>query len=186
MISPYLAGKDLRREFSKEFRNVQRRMVNIERRSETASQIAVNKFKEFRKSLPSDWRFATDEDLRKYFSDLRYISNLKSATVKGAVRTKARFGPIERELEFVSPLLKEKFWASYQKLVEENILLEKYKYEIMDAVKTAVVNQAQEPDEILRVINELYHTATLEGEGNEKATDKLFIQYLSEFSKWDI
>lgn len=186
MIELYTSGKELRQEFSRLLKNVSRRVANIERRRATAFQYAATSFREFEKKIGKKWRELSDEELRDYYRDLTYISNLKSSTLKGATQAKKNFEPIYNILNQSSPTLKEKFWKIYGKLVENNALLEKYKYDLFDAIMVEGVIRAQNEDDVIKSINEIYREAYEEAGGREATENdisKLFISSLEDFTR---
>ena len=186
MIELYTSGKELRQEFSKLLKNVSRRVANIERRGDTAFQYGATSFREFEEKIGKNCRKYSDEELRDYYRDLSYISSLKSSTVKGAERAKKNFEPIYNILRQSSPTLNEKFWKIYGKLVESNALFDKYKYDLISAIMLEGVIRAQDEDEVVKNISEIYREAYEEAGGREATENdisKLFISALEDFTR---
>ena len=100
MISSELTEEQLVKEIRRVNKNLSRRLDRIEKRGLEVSTFALNKYKDFKEKLPigRELRKLDKKQLQSLYRDVKYISNLKSSTVKGALATKNKFEPIRDRL----------------------------------------------------------------------------------------
>lgn len=133
MLATQLSPKEIRQESRRLIKNLSRRIARIEGLGPSAPQYAVKEYRELEKRIPKRLTELSDKDLFNLHRDLRYINNLKTSTVKGALHTQEKFEPIKTKLEALSPETRDKFWEIYGKLFEiMGGTFENYKYELME------------------------------------------------------
>ena len=164
MISSELTEEQLVKEIRRVNKNLSRRLTRIEKRGLEASTFALNKYKDLKGRLPTgrELRKLDKKQLQSFYRDIKYISNLKSSTVKGALATKNKFEPIREQ---------EKFWEIYGKLYETNATMEKFKYEIFNESIDEVFG-ATETDKIVQDIIDEYNE-TLKDLGSEADVEQI-------------
>lgn len=135
--------KTLRKENQRLLRNVKRRLANITRKY--GSSYATQRFLSL--EIPMTTRGLTDEELRKQYSALKYIDSMKTSRIKG-MRNFEKFNKIIDSLNAAGEGFVDKFYSLYGRLVEENGLLEKYKYQVMDTIRDGILNA--DNDEVIR------------------------------------
>ena len=146
-----------------------------------------NKYKDLKGRLPKgrELRKLDKKQLQSFYRDIKYISNLKSSTVKGALATKNKFEPIRDRLNTLSKTQQEKFWEIYGKFYETNATMEKFKYEIFNESIDEVFG-ATETDKIVQDIIDEYNE-TLKDLGSEADVEqirkKLFTNKLDKMYK---
>ena len=173
MISSELTEEQLVKEIRRVNKNLSRRLTRIEKRGLEVSTFALNKYNDFKEKLPvgRELRKLDKKQLQSLYRDVKYISNLKSSTVKGALSTKNKFEPIRDKLNTLSKTQQEKFWEIYGKLYETNATMEKFKYEIFDESIDEVFG-ATETDKIVKEIIDEFNE-TLKELGSEATEEQI-------------
>ena len=173
MISSELTEEQLVKEIRRVNKNLSRRLTRIEKRGLEVSTFALNKYNDFKEKLPvgRELRKLDKKQLQSLYRDVKYISNLKSSTVKGALSTKNKFEPIRDRLNTLSKTQQEKFWEIYGKLYETNATMEKFKYEIFNESIDEVFG-ATETDRIVQDIIDEYNE-TLKDLGSEADVEQI-------------
>ena len=188
MKASNLNANELAKDIRRIEKNLKQRVAHIEAH-EDLPQFGAESFRKFEDRLHRklDGRplsSLTEEELRTLHRDIRYINDLKSTSIRGAEIARDKYIPVKEKLDVLSPEIKSKFWEIYGKLVDENRLLEQFKYDIMGADISMIYGGTQ-ADEIVETIRELYDT-TLEELGRN-ATDEdikvLFTSKLESFLK---
>lgn len=152
----------IEQESRKLYRNLSRRIKAIQSQETPVADYAVKDFRELQEKYPRKLADMNDKQLREYYRDLRYISGLKTSTVKGALEAAKTFNPIVEKLRVFSPKTEDKFWKIYGKLFENNALLEKFKYEVFESIQTQLYG-GLDVDDIIQNIEEAYQEAQEEG-----------------------
>lgn len=188
MKASNLNANELAKDIRRIEKNLKQRVAHIEAR-EDLPQFGAESFRKFEEKLHRKLdgnllSSLTEAELRTLHRDIRYINDLKSTSIKGAEMARDKYIPVKDKLDALSPEIRNKFWEIYGKLVDENRLLEQFKYDIMGADINLIYGGTQ-ADEIVDTIRELYDT-TLEELGRN-ATDEdikvLFTSKLESFLK---
>lgn len=137
----------LAKENQKLLKNIKRRFANLERKY--GSTIAIETFR--KRNIPLTTRGLSLKDLQQQHRNLTYISSLKTSTVKGQKQYEKSFKPIENALKDTN--VSDKFFELYNKFIEENRWMEKYKYEIFDTLLEEI-NENKSDEEIFNSIKE--------------------------------
>ena len=154
------AEKQLAKENQRLLKNLKRRIERIKRKYGETS--AVKNFEELTNKTT---RGLTASELRKQHRKLTYISGLSTSTVKGTKRYKQKFEKIESTFNF-DKKLKDTFWSIYDKFTEENVLLEKFKYEIFDTINE-YMNQGMDEEQIIENLKKIYNEDKINAEIEE-------------------
>lgn len=159
---------ETKQEIRKLIRNIGRRVKNIEELGFIAPQYATRKFHELtdnRKSL-SDM---TEKELNTLYRDLKYVDNLKSSTVKGAIDVGRNFEPIKQDLDTLSESTKKKFWEIYEKFYERTAgTAEAYKYIIFEQNIDEIFSGNTDVDDIVNKLIEAYDKSLMETGGDDE------------------
>lgn len=170
MKSTRLSPSEMRKESRRLLTNIRKRIDRIEGLGSSAPQYAVNRFREIEKDVPKKLSDLSDEKLRTLYRDLRYINNLKSASVKGAKEVQQKFEPIKNNLTALSPETRKKFWEIYGKVYEiTSGTMENFKYEIFETNIDYIYSGQDIDKAVSEIINE-YNKSLKELGGN--ATDE--------------
>lgn len=153
-----LSEKEMRKEISRLKKNISRRIDRIEKRKDSLSQFAVQKYKNI-KNL-NNLKNLNAKEVRVLYRDLKYVNNLKSATVSGALDVKQNFEEISNKVSNLSQEKQQEFWDTYQKALEESPLYEKYKYEVFENIIDSMM-EGQDSEEIINNIIEAYERTSL-------------------------
>lgn len=142
--------KDLVKEIQRVRKNLTRRFARIEKRFGDSPALAS--FKNL--NLDLSVRGKSEKELRALLGELNYYEGLKTSSVKGTETYKIKFEKLEKILK-ADENLQNKFWTLYSKFVEENGLIEKYKYDVFDIIYNELLNNSSE-DEIREKINKMF------------------------------
>lgn len=152
--------KELAKQVQRLLRNIKRRLLTIS--SKGLESPATNKFISMVESgvIPLSTRNLSRMQLINSLRNLKYIQSLKTSYTKGARQWTNKIKPIFDRLVNNGITSKNDFFKLYNKLVEENALLEKYKYDVWDIIEKGIENG--EPDEVIRnkvmdLLNEIYN-----------------------------
>lgn len=121
------------------------------------------------------------QEMISVYRELKYISQLKTSTVEGAIKSADVFSPIADKLQSFSPELKRKFWEVFGKSYEENRLLDRFKYEIFEHIIDEV-NSATDTDELTAKVLQAYQE-TVEEEGKNVDDDKFRLSFTGTLSE---
>jgi len=159
---------ETKQEIRKLIRNIGRRVKNIEELGFIAPQYATQRFHELTdnsKSL-SDM---TEKELNTLYRDLKYIDNLKSSTVKGAIDVGRNFEPIKQDLDTLSESTKKKFWEIYEKFYERTAgTAEAYKYIVFEQNIDEIFSGNTDVDDIVHKLIEAYDKSLMETGGDDE------------------
>lgn len=156
--------ENLLKESRRIYRNLSKRMRRIQGLSDLQDipDYAFYKFRELQENTPRDIRTLNDEELLQYYRDLKYISGLKSSTVKGAKSIQNKWEPVREILNTLSKDTKDKFWSVYKRLYEEGGVRERFKYEVFGNTISRML-QGTDVDRIKDDITKLYDSLIKEG-----------------------
>ena len=146
--------KQIAKENQRLLKNIKRRVKTLE--SKYGETIATKKFASLKNKTT---RNLSAKELREQRRDLLYINNLKTSTVRGFKSFKKNFESIAERM--TNKDFKDLFWDIYGKMVEENKLLEKYKYELFDSIEE-LINDGINEDKIIEKLHDLYNEDYIE------------------------
>ena len=176
MLPPRYTRADLEKEVKRLYRNVSRRIEKV-RALENAPTYAVKDFDEATKNYTGRTSKMSMQELLNLERDLEYIDNLKTSSVKGALKAKETFKPIADKLETYSKDTQYQFWALYGKFMETLNVMDKYKYDVMDVVMdytTAGVSV----DEAVKEMQKKFDTIIEERGRFDSYASKMYFQSL--------
>ena len=171
MLPKRYTRADLEKEVKRLYKNVSRRIEKV-RALENAPTYAVKDFDEATKNYTGRTSKMSMQELLNLERDLEYIDNLKTSSVKGALKAKETFKPIADKLEKFSKDTQYQFWALYGKFMETLNIMDKYKYDVMDIVMdytTAGVSV----DEAMKEMQKKFDN--LKGLGNRKLSYDFYL-----------
>ena len=180
-MPPRYTRADLEKEVKRLYRNVSRRIEKV-RALENAPTYAVKDFDEATKNYTGRTSKMPMQELLNLERDLEYIDNLKTSSVKGALKAKETFKPIADKLEKFSKDTQYQFWALYGKFMETLNVMDKYKYDVMDIVMdytTAGVSV----DEAMKEMQKKFDTIIEERGGFDNNASKMYFQSLKNLFK---
>lgn len=165
-------------------KNVRARVKEIEER-EDLPQFGAESFRKYEKRVQN---FLKEKDATRLSQlseaqlaiisrDIRYLNQLKSTSIKGAIQAKEMYLPIKERLDVLSPEQRHKFWETYNKVVERYAGMDKFKYDIQGVIIDSVYD-GEEVDSVVNKIFEQYDTV-LEGLGDEATDEKIKIRFTS-------
>ena len=180
-----MTDKELRKENRRLIRNLSARIKNIENLGVTAPKYAVNKFRELEKTIPKRLTQLKTKELRTLYRDLKYISSLKSSSVKGAIDVQQKFEPVKEKLNQLSEPTQAKFWNIYGMLYENTgSTMEKFKYEIFETNIDFIYSGSSVDNAVEQIINAYDQTLENLGDYSDDETVKiLFTQKLQDIRK---
>lgn len=172
--------KTILKESQRLYKNLSRRMTNIMKYGDKASQHAVSKWKEFNDEFPERiTKRLEPKKLVSIYRDLKYINALKTSTVKGAIRTKKVFVPVKEKLNVLSKSSQDKFWDIYSKLYEHTTTMERFKYELFDTIIDYVYEGIDEDKAVIDIIRAYDQSLMqMEGAGTDEQVRLLFTSKL--------
>lgn len=178
MRSRKLTADEMRAESRRLYRNISARMKNIRGQETPVLNNALDRFRTLQETYIRYTSKMDESTLRKYYRDLKYIDNLKSSTVAGAIAAKKA---VDERLSFKDQFT-EKQWKKienvYNKLVENNALLDRFKYDLEKAIGTRVKSR-KGVDAIIEEIERAYGTAYEEFYDDDDALAIQFTENLS-------
>lgn len=181
MLPQRYTRADLEKEVKRLYKNVSRRIERV-RALEDAPTYAVKDFDEATKNFSGSTKGMTMKDLLDLERDLEYINDLKTSSVKGALKAKETFKPIADKLDTFSKSTKDKFWELYGKFMETVNIMDKYKYNVMDVVMdytTAGVSV----DKAMEEMQKKFDTIIEERGGFDNNASKMYFQSLKDLFK---
>lgn len=135
MLAPQMTDKELRKAINEEKYNLGRRIKNIEKyANQGLPQYAAQRYRELEQEIPKSLRKVDGSELRSIYRKLRYISNLKSSTVKGAREVQKNFEPLNDELKQLSEKTQSNIWKVLESFLESAPSAEKFKYEVLGEI----------------------------------------------------
>lgn len=144
-----LLRQQLTKELKSTYHKVNRRATRIEQQfgSTPATQ-------GFRKSgLSFKTKGKSIQDLKNELRDLKYYDSLKTLSVKGAKSYQKTFKQLDESL--TSPDVRKEFFDVYERSVEENQLVENYKYEVFEFISERL-NDHTPKEEIIKGLRDEY------------------------------
>ena len=150
MVTRSEKERELAKKVQRLRKNITRRFQNIQRAFGRSR--AMEKYYEL--EIPLTTRGLSGKELKKMYDNLLYISSLKTSYVRGAKNFKIHFEDIMNTINF-DKKLEDRFWSLYDKITEENLWLENYKYEIFDTVNE-YINEGLSDEDIIKTINKTY------------------------------
>lgn len=180
MRTSQMSDKELSKEIQRLYKNVSRRISRIEKRQNTASQTATSKFYLFKEKFPYTLKEYNRKEKEKIYNTLRTINDLKTSTVKGAIKQKQNFEKVDRAFQGLNNEQKEIAREIINDLLDNNKLLKGFKYDVMSVVAAQIRNNIT-PEEIFQNINYLYDEATMESADIDEDIDDIFLSKLDEF-----
>lgn len=162
-----LSTAEKRKEIRRLQKNLSRRIKNIEGLGASAPQYAVNKFREIEKNIPLKLTKLNASKIDDLYRDLKYVSSLKSSTVKGAKEVQEKFEPIHYKINALSEDKRKTFWEIYDKLYSAvGATLENFKYEVLEA-NVDLMYSGKDDEAIINDIIESYKKSYEGGETDE-------------------
>lgn len=153
-------------------KNLSARLQRIEG-DENLPQFAVEGYKKLKSRTDfKNLENLTDQQLTTLLRDVRYISDLKSANVRGAKYTQEVYLPIKRKLESLSPNLRGQAFKAYERIIGEVPFDALFKYEIVGTATDYIYGGQNEEDiiaDILPVLTDIYEEQKERGLTNEEA-----------------
>lgn len=141
------------------YNSVKSRISNIEARGGKLPQYASMRFRDLKTAYniktTSDINKLSESQLIDIKRDLRYIDNLKTSTVAGAISAQKHFEPISDALDTLSPELKDEFWRRYGRAVENAFIREHFKYTIMEKILNRIEERENENESTFDKIKRL-------------------------------
>lgn len=186
MKASNLNANELAKDIRRIEKNLKQRVAHIEAH-EDLPQFGAESFRKFedrlhRKLDGKPLSSLTEEELRTLHRDIRYINDLKSTSIRGAEIARDKYIPIKERLEALSPELRDRFREAYNKLVDENKLLEQFKYDIM-GVDIDMIYGGSQADDIYYNIMELVDK-TLEKLGSGYTDEEFKLLLTSELESF--
>ena len=153
-------------------KNLSARLKRIEG-DENLPQFAVEGYKKLKSRTDfQNLDKLTDQQLTTLLRDVRYISDLKSANVRGAKYTQEVYLPIKRKLEALSPNLRGQAFKAYESIIGEVPYDALFKYEIVGTA-TDYIYGGQDNEDIIAdfipKLTEVYQKQKLEGLSDAEA-----------------
>ena len=170
---------DLRRELRPRIREI-REFSKVSR----IPQYAVNRMREIEKEMrETSVKNMDEKQLRNTLRDLRYISELKTSTMEGAIETSEKFEPLRDKLNTLPEDVQRKFWKVYDNFY--NLVgydqAERFKYELFQSNLIDMVSGTDiDEKEVAKKIEEVYRrmTAITGGGGRTEDARLLFTDEL--------
>ena len=188
MRSENLEREELIREVARLNRNLSNRLKNVSKipPEYRLKNDALSKYNELQDKTDKKPKEMSDKELRTYYRDLKYISSLKTSTVKGAENAALNFKDLERKLEISSSVLRDEIWELYGKLYEANpAVVEKFKYNIFDLINTQVLDSYKPTDIYLdEIINALQKAYGETGSYTSNEFDRVFKRELGNIGEF--
>lgn len=133
--------RELKRQLKTLLEDLQTNIAEIGKHTDSASQYAVNKYKEIEKILPKNVLKMRDlKKIKSLYRDVKYISQLKTANLQGAEESYNLFEPVKQRLNlFSKDQVKSEFWDKFDQLYSETPMFEQYKYEVFDIISESMV-----------------------------------------------
>lgn len=176
--------KELRRELY----NLQRRLARVEKGAQSGrlSTLALDKYKEAvaKGTIRNDIRNLTPKERKAMYNDIKYISNLKSSTVKGAkTRMKYWEEDVGKTYDTFSDVEKKTFNEMVDKILE--LMGDAFKYDVQRVVAEEVdkgrLSTEEQKAELLKNTTELYRQATImSGGDNDEEIRKSMLKIASD------
>lgn len=178
MLASKLTPQEMRKESRRLIKNLSRRIARIEGLGSSAPQYAVEHYRELEKRIPKRLTQLSQKELTTLYRDLRYISALKSSTVKGALQSQKTFEPIKAKLEVLSPEARKKFWEIYGKIYERTSgTMENFKYELFETNIDYIYGGQDVDTAVEEIINE--YDRTLKEMGSYASDEEIKILFTS-------
>lgn len=180
MMSDLMTDSELRQAIRAEQRKLSARVANIEKHTDLP-QYAVQKYRELEPTLPKNLRNVKGKELDKIYRQLRYISHLKSSTVKGAREVAKTFEPLKAELQGLSEKAQSNIWKTLEKFLETAPSAEKFKYEVLgEIIDVAYTGGYSKEETVMKLINAFDEANKQLGDGNDQDLKVLFTDKLKE------
>lgn len=153
--------KNIKKEIKRLSTNLVRRFSNIEKRF--GASPALHSWQKANLDLKISGK--SKKELNELLNNLRYFNSLKTSSVKGVKHYLATFGSIQDTLQQISPEAKNMFFEIYNKMVEENHLIEKYKYQVFNLITDLMVFGIKDEQKIMKEIRELFDELYAKSQG---------------------
>lgn len=157
MKASNLTREELLKENRRLIKNLRSRIGRIEELDLKSPIYAQSKFQELMKNTPSKISDLDTKELQTLYRDLKYISSLKSATLRGAREVAGNYEPIREKMSVFSKELQGKVWEIYGKMYDK-IGQVKYKYTIMDTI-IDIMFSGEDTEKIVHDLTNLYDEA---------------------------
>lgn len=180
MLAPQMTDKELRTAIREEKTNLGRRVKNIEKYADQGlPQYAAQRYRELEKELPKNLRKVKGNELRSIYRKLRYISSLKSSTVKGARYVQKNFEPLNDEIKQLSPKMQSNIWKVLENFLESAPSAEKFKYEVLGEIIDMAYSGMSKDESIESLINAFMNASEAIGKnGTDEDLKLLFSEEL--------
>ena len=127
----FSSNKELKQEIRRLNKNLSRRIENIEGLGNSVPLYAVNSYRNIEKDIPNVLKTDNTDKLYDMYRDLKYINDLKSSSVKGALHTQRVFEEkvgSELRTKYTEEEQKE-FWDLYDTVYNYYKNARQFKYE---------------------------------------------------------
>lgn len=144
----------LRRELKKEAKD----LINLAEVDKLIPLTAVEQLNQFEEELRKGKSVKRQDtkELRKTLRQIRYINNLESSHVDGAIKGGRRFEPIRQTVEQLNEEQKKEFWQVYKDLYKEGPIYERFRYEIYEIMdKSWNAEYSASPEQLVTAIKDL-------------------------------
>lgn len=142
--------------------------------------VAVRKFKSIEKEMKANpVRYMDKKELLSTYRQLKYIRGLKSSNIEGAVIIAEHFKSIATPLSKLSDEKLEKFWDTYEHLLDISAIYKYMRYEIFTGLADVASKTNLNADELAQAIDNLYDKSVrgeLDINEDTDKTTKLLIQ----------
>ena len=156
--------KELARQNQRLLRNLKRRFATIKEKvnltGEESPALKQYEGKLERGTLKLTTRNLTKAELEAQHRELTYLNTLKTSRVKGYKNYINKWKPTIDNLKRIGGKdLVDNFYSLYNKLVEENGLIAKYKYELFEIISDGLINNLSDEEirkRVMEKFDEIY------------------------------
>lgn len=183
-----MVDKEMRKEIYKLRRELKAEAKQIKELAQTDKLIPLtgtDQLKQFEKELRKGKSVKNQDtkELRKTLRQLRYINDLETSHLSGAVKGGKRFEPIRQTVEQLNEEQKKEFWQTYKELYREGPIYERFRYELYEIMDREWNKfDGLSPDQLVTAIKDLRDRIIDEFGGglNNEDVDAIFGQELKE------
>lgn len=183
-----MVDKEMRKEIYKLRRELKAEAKQIKELAKTDKLIPLtgtDQLKQFEKELRKgkSVRRQDTKELRKSLRQIRYINDLETSHVDGAIKGGRRFEPIRKTVEQLNEEQKKEFWQTYKELYREGPIYERFRYELYEIMDREWNKfDGLSPEQLVTAIKDLRDRIIDEFGGglNNEDIDAIFGQELKE------
>lgn len=187
MSSRDMTDSELKKEIRKLNNSLSKRISDIRGMGDTVPQYAIKKYEEL--NIPENLRWIDRKELNSLYRQLKYIDNLKTSTLEGAVKAQNQWETHKSILNYMSEDYRNKFWEMYEKITEHmGGTYLAFKYNIMDIVEDYLFGSTSLNVDMEKAIDEIEKAYTdtfkeLRSNPDEEEIFLLFTNKLQSFRK---